>query len=161
LILPILFLTSTTQAAFHPDDFGWANRHTWQSWRNRYKSCQQIFDFTIEELAKTSVLEIPKNFFERSRLVEKGCKTHRPRTARDLAREIESEEEHRPPRTSNLRPTKRQQHQTSHIIVVDTEDQETGEAEPQEHDQEQDQDQDQDFLPEVESPTEENASSPE
>lgn len=35
-----------------PDEYEWVNRHTWQSWRERYKRHQEEFDPIIERMAE-------------------------------------------------------------------------------------------------------------
>ncbi|KAJ6624522.1 hypothetical protein B0H10DRAFT_2006309 [Mycena sp. CBHHK59/15] len=34
-----------------PEEYDWVNRHTWQSWRERYKTRQRIFDPIIADMA--------------------------------------------------------------------------------------------------------------
>ncbi|KAJ6537319.1 hypothetical protein B0H10DRAFT_2142594 [Mycena sp. CBHHK59/15] len=49
-----------------PEEYDWVNRHTWQSWRERYKTRQRIFDPIIADMAAQLDTE-PHQRYELSR----------------------------------------------------------------------------------------------
>ncbi|KAJ7510167.1 hypothetical protein B0H11DRAFT_1958001 [Mycena galericulata] len=56
-----------------PEEYGWVLRHTWHSWRERYKQNQAWFDPRIAKLAK-KLDPAPHQKYELSRKVPKGSR---------------------------------------------------------------------------------------
>lgn len=58
-----------------PDEYEWVTRHTWQSWRERYKTRQDEFDPAIQRIAE-QLNPSPRRTYDLNR---KAAKTYRSR----------------------------------------------------------------------------------
>ncbi|KAJ7343144.1 hypothetical protein DFH08DRAFT_702737 [Mycena albidolilacea] len=73
-----------------PEEYGWVLRHTWQSWRERYKKRQGWFDERITELA-AELKPTPHQKYHLSRKPARYFASHR--AGYEMYREEEEEEE--------------------------------------------------------------------
>lgn len=83
-------LISGLQHEALPEEYGWVLRHTWQSWRERYKKRQEWFDERITELA-AELKPTPHQKYHLSRKPARYFATHR--AGYEMYREEEEEEE--------------------------------------------------------------------
>jgi hypothetical protein len=83
-------LISHLQHETLPEEYGWVLRHTWQSWRERYKKRQEWFDERITELA-AELKPTPYQKYHLSRKPARYFASHR--AGYEMYREEEEEEE--------------------------------------------------------------------
>lgn len=79
-------LICNLQADILPDEYDWVRRHTWHSWRERYKTRQAWFDPRIAKLAK-KLDPAPHQKYELSRKIPRGSRR------RNTGGEMDSDEE--------------------------------------------------------------------
>ncbi|KAF7322467.1 Myb-DNA-bind-2 domain-containing protein [Mycena chlorophos] len=78
-----------------PNEYAWVSRHTWQSWRERYKKNQEWFDAQIEDSRPDEGTQSHQRY-ELSRKAVKGIHYQRYGNSEERD-ELEDDDEDRPP----------------------------------------------------------------